>query len=784
MGANVKKFFIYILPGLVVAGISISLYVLIPSQFEVLDNKLRDMLFINRGTIEPTGQVVIIDIDERSLKEIGQFPWKRNDVAKMLNNLGDAGVSAIGFDIMFPEPDKSSPHRVISELGIADIVPKDKHINYDELLASTVANTPTILGYTFDFDDREIHKNKEAPKIPVTFIKRNKGEHEYIPEADGVITNIPIIQNASRTSGFFNVWPDSDGVIRSVPLAIEYDSKVYPSLALELLRMAFQEDQIDIIYDESGVRSFGLASRVIPTDEFGRIAVNYRGPSSTFKYISAVDIIKGDFNPADIEGKIVLIGTSAAGLLDLRIMPFDSVYPGVEVHANVIDNIITGDFIHIPADIAPGMNVFLILIVAIVVVAAIGYSNALAIPFIIAGTAFLILYFINYLLFTEGIILSIFYPLFTLILSALASINTGYFFETRQKNLIRGKFASKVSPQVMEDIIKNAASGKDTFIAKEHEISVTFSDVRNFTNISEAAGDANTLIQFLNQYMDEMTRIITKYEGTVDKFIGDAIMSYWNAPANVKNYVEKSVDATLDQIHAVAPLNVKVKKDERFNNICNMAEGMGVEPIEIGIGINLGVATVGEMGSSGRSDYTVIGDPINLGARLEALCKYYNSMCNISNHVKDRIPQDKYIFRFLDLVTVKGQSIPVEIWQIIDYADLSNTQWETPLYLSRSVSYDADVEGNTILSSSDSDISGAVEKQRLLEELEYYNSGIAAYKEARFVDALKIFRDIQDNWPDKTNKNIYNIYIERCEYYIEEPPVGDFNGVFVHKTKG
>ena len=741
------------------------------------------MLFINRGAIETSEQVVIIDIDERSLKEIGQFPWKRNDVAKMVQNLGDAGVSAIGFDIMFPEPDKSSPHRVISELGIADIVPKDKHINYDELLASAVANTPTILGYTFDFDDREIHKNKEAPKIPVNFIQRNKGEHEYLPEADGVITNIPIIQDASRTSGFFNVWPDSDGVIRSVPLAIVHNSKVYPSLALELVRTAFQDEQMEVIYDESGVSSISIAGREIPTDTLGRVSVNYRGPSSTFDYIPAVDIIKGDFNTADIEGKIVLIGTSAAGLLDLRIIPFDSIYPGVEVHANVIDNIIATDFIHIPS-VAPAINVFLILVLAIVVVIAVGYSSALALPFIIAGTAFLLLYFFNYLLFTEGVILSIFYPLFTLIIGALASIITGYFFETKQKNLIRGKFASKVSPQVMEDIIKNAASGEDTFIAKEHEISVTFSDVRNFTNISEAAGGANTLIQFLNQYMDEMTNIITKYEGTVDKFIGDAIMSYWNAPAVVKNHVEKSVDATMEQIHSVAPLNAKVKQDERFTSICKMAEDMGVEPIEIGIGINLGVAIVGEMGSSGRSDYTAIGDPINLGARLEALCKYYNSMCNISNHVKERIPQDKYIFRFLDLVTVKGQSIPIEIWQIIDYADLSNTQWETPLYSARSVSYDVDAEGNTVISSLDSGKSSAVEKQRLLDELEYYDNGIEAYKEARFEDALKIFRDIQDNWPDKTNKNIYNIYIERCEHYIEEPPGDDFNGVFVHKTKG
>ena len=778
-----KKLFTYFGLGILVASISISIYLYLPSQFEVFDNKLRDILFINRGAIETTEQVVIIDIDVRSLKEIGQFPWKRSDVANMVNNLNEAGVGAIGFDIMFSEPDKSSPHRVISEMGIEDIVPLEKQINYDELLASTVANSPSVLGYVFDLTNNEIYKNKEAPLIPAQIIENNKSTAEFLPIAEGVITNIPVIQSVAQSSGFFNAKFDEDGVVRSVPLAYRYNNKVYPSLALEVIRMTFQEETYEINYDELGVYSINILGIEIPTDTEGKIAINYRGPGHTFEYISAVDIIKGDFNSEELEGRIALIGTSAAGLFDLKNTPFDSKFPGVEVHANVIDNILEGDFIQTPAD-ADAINIVLILGLSVITVMAIGYSGALALPFIIVITAFIVLYLINYMLFTKGIILSLFFPLFTIIFSALASIITGYFFETKQKNLIRSKFASKVSPQVMDDIIKNAAKGEDAFIAKEHEISVSFSDVRNFTNISEAAGNANTLIQFLNLYMDDMTNIITKYEGTVDKFIGDAIMSYWNAPAIVKDHAEKAVDATLDQIHAVAPLNVKVKKDERFTNICKMAEGMGVEPIEIGIGINIGVATVGEMGSSGRSDYTVIGDPINLGARLEALCKYYNSMCNISNHVKDRIPQEKYTFRFLDLVTVKGQSKPVEIWQIIDYANLSETLWEIPLYSTRKVSFDTDVNGNTIIKSHKDDKSGVVEKQRLLEELKYYNRGIEAYKEARFEDALKIFKDIQDNWPDKTNKNIYNIYIERCEHYIAEPPGEDFNGVFVHKTKG
>lgn len=750
-----KKFFIYFGLAIGIATFTISLYIFLPSSFETFDNKLRDMLFINRGVIEPTGNVVIIDIDEKSLKEIGQFPWSRDDVATMIYNLANAGIGAMGFDIMFPEPDRSSPKKIINDLGIADIVPDEKEVDFDEVFASVVAQTPTILGYTFDFNGNEQYKDLEAPNIPAVFLQKGKGEYEYLLEPTGVIKNIPIIQDNSYSSGFFNATPDRDGVIRSVPLAASYDMGVYPSLALELIRAIKGVDKVIVNYDELGVRYVELGDLKVPTDRYGRIAVNFRGPGFTFKYISASDVINGTFDPKDVEGKIALIGTSASGLLDLRNIPFDAVYPGVEVHANVIDNILAGDFLSIPAE-ASAYNVIMTLIMSIIVVMVIGYSGALALPFIITILGFAFLYFINYMLFKQGMILSLFYPLFSLIFGALSAVIVNYFLETKQKNLIKGKFASKVSPQVMEDIIRSAANGENAFIAKEHEITVTFSDVRNFTNISEAAGSAQVLIQFLNEYMDEMTNIIMNYEGTVDKFIGDAIMSYWNAPAIVQNHVEKAVDATLDQIHAVTPLNVKVKKDERFKPICDMAAAQGVEPIEIGIGINVGIATIGEMGSSGRSDYTAIGDPINLGARLEALCKYYNSMCNISNHVKERIPNDKYIFRFLDLVTVKGQSVPVEIWQIHDYAELPK-KWEgQPLY------HEA--------------------KEKLLEELEYYHTGIEAYKNAKFEDALMIFKDI-DSWPNKTNKNVYKMYIERCEHYIEEPPV-DFNGVFVHKTKG
>jgi adenylate cyclase len=257
----------------------------------------------------------------------------------------------------------------------------------------------------------------------------------------------------------------------------------------------------------------------------------------------------------------------------------------------------------------------------------------------------------------------------------------------------------------------------------------------------------------MNEYMDPMTEIIIKSGGTVDKFIGDAIMSYWNAPQDLPNHAEIAVDATLDQLHALKPLNEKLRADPRFINVVKMADANHKPIVDIGIGLNTGVAIAGEMGSSSRSDYTVIGDPINLGSRLESLCKFYNSKCNVSNFTKARLPEGKYIYRFLDLVTVKGKKEPVEIWQIHDY--------ENP------------PTGETIYE---------VSRERLQEELDRYHEAIALYKDAKFAEALEIFKEL-DGWEDKTNINVYAMYIERCEHYIEEPPV-DFNGVFVHKTKG
>jgi len=716
-------------------------YFFLPDYFQSLDNKVRDFYFQFRGPQKTSDDVVIIDIDEKSIKELGQWPWERDKFAHILNNLTRAGAGIIGLDIVFSEADKTSPKLFAKKWGIKG----KKFPDYDSILSKTIAKTPTILGYVFDFD----HNNtNEAPQIPAIFIEKNRSNQEFIPHAKGVLPNLKIIQNSSYSSGYMNNIPDQSGIIRSVPLLIKYQEQLYPSLAFEMYRIATQSRKVVVNYSQAGVENIKVGKQNIPTDRFGRLHVNFRGPFKSYRYISAVDIYNNHFDKKLIEGKFILIGTSAYGLMDLRSTPMDSVIAGVEVHANMIDNLLNNDMLRKPTWAAV-VDLAAIILIAFIVIFIYSRFSLLLLSILFGISFFALLYANYYLLFVKLIIINAIFPLFALILSFIGTLGVNYFFETRQKEIIKGKFATKVSAGVMEDILKHADS--NAMEGEEKEITVFFSDVRGFTNISEAMGDAKSLIKFMNNIMEPMTGIIIEEKGTVDKYIGDAIMAYWNAPLDVKNHADRAVKASLKQLHKLKSLNEELSQNPQFKNVTQMADNNNIPIVDIGIGLNSGVAIVGEMGSSIRSDYTVIGDPINVGARLESLCKYYNSRLNISNFTKSML-KEKYIFRFLDLVTVKGKSEPLEIWQIHNF----DTEEIEPLF------YES--------------------REKLLEELELYHSAIKLYKEENFKDALKIFKEI-NGWENKSNLKVYDIYIERCEHYIQIPPK-NFNGVFVHTTKG
>ena len=717
----IKKFVNYFSLSLFIAFILSFIYIFYPSLPDSFDNRLRDYLFSLRGEIPNSGNVIIIDIDEESIKELGQWPWSRNKVSQIVKNLTDANIGIIGMDIVFAEVDNSSPHLVLEKFGIK----KENIPNYDLEFSQTISNSPVILGYQFELEKNQFI-NTNVPEIPAIFIEKNKlNDSNYLIEAKGTILNTPLLQNNSYSSGFFNNIPDETGIIRSVPLIISYNDTIYPSLALEIIRTITDSKKVFINYNEEGVSTISLNDIEIPTDRHGRILVNFRGKEKNFKYYSAIDIYNNNFKKEELEGKIALVGTSAAGLLDLRATPFESVYPGVEVHANVIDNILVGDYIY-KASWIDGANILIIFLLSLIIVLLTTYTPFWLNPLIFITGSILCLFSIYEILFNFGIVLNIFFPLITILLASIFTTLFDYFYEIKKEEAIKAKFASKVSKNVMENLLHNIDS--DEFHAMEKEVTIFFSDIRGFTNISEKMNNAKNLIEYLNTYMEPMSNIIIKYDGTIDKYIGDAIMAYWNAPSNVENHADKAVLASLEQLAQLEKLNEDLLKQNK-------------PIINIGIGLNTGKVIVGEMGSKGRSDYTVIGDAINLGSRLESLCKYYDSKLNISNYTKEKLVGN-YTFRYLDLVKVKGKEKPVEIWEVLGEEKISD---------------------------------------KLKEELDLYHKAIEDYKNSDFKKALNVFKILENN-PEKTNKNIYKIYIERCEEFIKTPPK-EFDGIFEHKTK-
>jgi len=700
--------------------LSLTGYIKYQKVFKSFENKLNDAMFLFRGEKKADKNVVIIDIDEKSLKELGQWPWSRNKVAKILQNLTDYGIAIIGLDVVFAEHDSSSPKKVLKELGIKS----DKAEDFDEILANTIASTPTIVGYVFYLTKDDLNEEL-SPKNSAIFIEKNKPNKSFLIKPYRTILNIPEIQEVAYSNGYFNTVPDQDGIVRSIPMLMEYDGMLYPSLSLEMIRIALGESKVTLNYFDNGAESIQIGKLNIPTDTFGRMMLNYRGEQRKYDYISAVDVYNKSVPPEKLNGKIALLGTSASGLLDLRSTPFDSVYPGVEVHATAIDNILNSDFLSKPSWImgVDVIDIFITLIIAFGIIlipsAVFGFTSFALLMSAITYTHY-------YYMTVEGILLNTFFPLMSVSLLFVIGESINYYFETRQKERIKKKFAAKVSPAVVEELIK---SNSDKILeAKEENITIFFSDIRGFTSISEHMGSAKDLIELLNEYMTPMVEIITKYNGTVDKFIGDAIMAYWNAPVHIKDHADEALKASIEQIFELEKLNIKFAKENK-------------PPINIGIGLNTGASVVGEMGSSGRSDYTCIGDPVNLASRAEGLCKPYGAQIILTEFTKALLKQDNYFIRELDIVRVKGKEEPVSIYECIGYRD------------------------KTWVKFSDDDYKN-------------YLKGLELYKNSDFQSALNIFNTLNE----QNEQKVYGMYAQRCKHYIENPPT-NFDGVFTFLTK-
>lgn len=709
------KYKVLLLLFLLISTLLSSAYLFLPDYFQSLDNRVRDFYFKYRGPEKTSDDIVIVDIDEKSIKELGQWPWERDKVAKILSNLSENGAGIIGLDIVFAEADKTSPKRLAKKWGIDDKNMPD----YDLILAQTIANTPTILGYVLDFD---VKSTNEAPQIPAIFIEKNKIDMEFIPHAKGVLCNLKIIQDAGYSSGYMNNIPDETGMIRSVPMLIKYDDEIYPSLALEMYRIAVGASRVITTYSEVGVESIHLDEQLIKSDRFARVHLNFRGASKSYNYISAVDVYNGSVERELIEGKFVLVGTSAYGLMDLRSTPMDSVIAGVEIHANVIDNLLNDDMLMKPywAEIA---DIFAIVLISFIVVFLYSRLSILPLTIVYIFSLVAVMYGNYYLLFIEHLILNSIFPLTSMFISLIGILGVNYMFEFRQKEMVKQSFSKKVSKQVMEDLLDNPDSVN--LASKEEEVTIYFSDIRGFTTISESLKSPKRITDFLNYYMDIMVKSVEKNGGTIDKFIGDAIMAYWNAPLKVQNHADKAVKTALFQIEQRDFINKTIKKDFDFE-------------VDYGIGINTGAVVVGEIGSRGRSDYTIIGDSVNLASRLEGLCKTYKVRLIVSEFTVARL-KDEYVIQLLDIVRVKGKSEPVKIYEVLS--------------------------------------EGVADEYKLLE-LSEYDMARELYIKADFAESKEMFTKLYKRY----KKLLYKLYEDRCEHLIESG-VAEFDGIFEFTTK-
>jgi adenylate cyclase len=734
-----------------------------------------DTRFQLRGRTTPDPRIIIVDIDQHSQEVLGHWPFPRVYFAQLLDALREDGARVVAFDITFSQPDETAePLRVLSaqlaeqrkngqpaNLAIlAQIKALQKRYDYDQQFAEAIQRFGrVVLGNYFLYTQADLlgvsqealarYANSIAffpfPQvIPLPSFGATPGSQRLIQLIDkyedarlvprGAEANSDVLNGAVASEkggcGFFNVLIDADGVVRQLPLALPYGRDadranwdIYASVDVQALRLYFglTNEQTVLNYGPAGVATieFGPKFTVQP-DEVSRLMVNYRGPARTYPYVSIADAALKKFQPGTFKDKIVLVGASATGIGDLRVTPFGGLdFPGVEVHANLIDNILNRQFLTRGAPQAL-TDIGWILLFGI----PLGMWLAVVQPRWMALALLLLVPFtaIIYWAFLRGWWLNFIVPaIFTLVPNVSLVALYRVLVEEQEKRKVRGAFQQYVSPEVIRRLLSDPERVKP----RKTPVTVLFSDVRDFTTISEQL-DAQELADLLNSYLTEMTRIIFRHQGTLDKYIGDAVMAIWGAPFDEPHHAERSCASSLAMLSRLAEL----QQDWR-------AHGQAV--LEIGIGINTGIASVGNMGSMLRYGYTAIGDTVNLASRLEGLNKEYGTRIIISESTRDALPDDHILVRELDLIRVKGKLQPVSIFEILS----------------------AQTAGGK-------------------ELVELFGRGLAAYKQRDWRAAKIGFEEVLHRWP---NDSPARIFLARCKEYLAEEPAGDWDGVYVMKHK-
>ncbi len=694
------------------------------------DMQLRAKLFTH--FVKPSSPVAIIDIDDKSLQAEGRWPWPRTKMAELVKRLQEEGVVVVATDIMFSESEKNPGNTIIDLLdarkldnpiinsAIKQIIPA---LDNDVQFAAALSQQDTVLGMTF------LPRTEVSGLLPTPAYQLTTPEEKHLPfiEAVGYISNIPQLQTAAKYAGFINVYPDPDGIIRRVPLLIRYKNNLYPSLALGAVKLFLLEKVTLVTASYNGfpqLESIKLGQHKIPTDSLSQMLVPFRGKSYTFPYFSATDVLHKHVIPANsLAGKIVFLGPSATGLGDLRATAVQGIFPGVEIQATIADGILQDNYFYKP-EWVKGAEISTTVVVGLIFAILFPFLGPRILTIISIIIPVCLIALNNFLWLRTGLIIYILIPILLIISLAIMNIIYGYLFESRKRERLKEMFGQYVPEEHIDEMLK----GADSFalLGEDRDMTVLFADIRNFTTISETM-TASELKNLLNEFFTPMTEIIFKYEGTIDKYIGDLIMAFWGAPLTDKKHAEHAITAALEMQETVASLK-------------STFETRGWPEITIGIGLNSGVMSVGDMGSKFRRNYTVLGDAVNLASRVEGLTKFYGVQLMITESTyKD---QKKFIFRELDKVRVKGKKNGVAIYEVI-----CRKKDATP---------------------------------ELEHEIELSTLALNNYYQQQWEAAEKLFTELHHAHPQV---KIYSIYLKRIKELKETPPAADWDGVHEHHAK-
>lgn len=689
-------------------------------------------------------RVVILDIDGKSLAERerggeGRWPWPRDRLALMLNTLFDHyQIAVVGFDVAFVERDNSSGLGVLQRLSEDQLreVPQFRtkleqirpQLDYDQLFADSMKDRAVVLGYTFVAED-EI-KGTIPPPVMRMADPLFRGNPPPTTSYNGFHGNLPAFQKSAASAGHFNPYVEDDGITRRVPMLASYKDGYYEPLSLAMVRLIAGSPALRPVVGEEtigtgyvGLEGVRLGKYVIPVDDKGTALVPYRGPQNSFRYFSLVDVMNKRVGVDELRGKIALVGTSAPGLLDLRATPVAPAYPGVEIHANLIAGMLDENIKQRPS-YSMGVEFAAILLIGLVL--------AIWLPVLSPQQATLVTLTMLLLTLATNVGLFQFVHLvlpvasLLLIILMLFTLNMayGFFVEARGRRQITGLFGQYVPPEVVDEMARDPE--KASMQPESREMTVLFTDVRGFTTISEGL-DPKALSALMNEFLTPLTEVIYKHRGTIDKYMGDCIMAFWGAPLHDPHHARNGVLAGLEMQRTLKAMEPELR-------------AKNWPDIRIGVGLNTGRMSIGNMGSKVRLAYTVMGDAVNLASRLEGITKEYGADIIVGEDTKNAVPD--LIFREIDRVRVKGKDTAVTIYE--------------PLGLNGEV------------------------QQSVLDAAELFHESLELYRQQEWDMAEQRLLRLRTTSPDV---RLYDTFLERIAILRTNPPGPGWDGAFTFQSK-